>query len=132
MATAKEITAIVDAEIEPLLATLATEQAKRVAQGKKCFQGLATHAEPPKDGAKATPDRKAEKPAGKNTTWDQFVSLPATMGYSLRVDEYVTPHGEKGWVATATVEINKAKWSRSVGQGPEDRDRDWHEEESLS
>jgi hypothetical protein len=115
----------IDTAAEPLLATIAANQRTYVTTHGKCFQGLPTHAAPPsKDTA---PDRTNAKPAAKAHRWADFCTLPAQMPFSLEINEYVTPRGEKGWVAIITAVVDGKTCRRSKGEGPENRDTDWAE-----
>lgn len=118
--------ATIDAALATLWSVLQTKQAKYLARTGRYFQGIETHSVPP--SALTAPDRAALKPHYQSEGWVGCeITLPATMEFSLRVDQYVAPGNVPGWVATVTGTINGKIWTRSKGEGPEDRDRPWTE-----
>lgn len=113
----------VDDAVPAVEAAIVTAQ--EASLGDAYWQGPYTHLVAPSNGLDTAPDNLDAVCAGQSLSWDQFVTLPATMIYRLRVDQYDGPSGI-GWLLVIETDWEGDTWSRISHHGPETgRSRDW-------
>ena len=128
---------------------LAPVQATFVRVHGRYWQGLPSHAFPPKDGTSFSPTELEKAPHDQQghrvetgdperpfavtpgpMTWRTLAldkALAAAWPMSLRVDVYNGPSGH-GYTVTGTIDIGGALWARTLHVGPELwREHDWQE-----
>lgn len=127
MATLAQIRTAVDTRLTSLWPTIQARQDTYLSNHGRYWQGLRTHTVNPAEGTPVLPtvgtvvpsyeDPSDAWPAGVRTT-------PLEM--ALWIDQYVTPDGTPGYVATVQVDVLGKTYQRSQNVGPEDwRTQPW-------
>jgi hypothetical protein len=131
--TLAEIRTAVDAKLAELWPVVQTKQAAYLASRGRYWQGIRTIAgNPPEDAAEVAVNLAA-KPSYQAESWADFaIGLPATLGFSLRIDTYSGPQG-KGYVGTVEAMKNGVIYDRAANVGPETwRAHPWQQREAQT
>ena len=102
----------IDTEFAPLWTNIQLNQNAFFVANGQYFQGLETHSIVPPFGTSTAPDRKDQKPTDRLFSWNDFIGLPANMGYSLSIDYLITPNGNK-YSANLYTDYNGVIWRKS-------------------
>ena len=111
----------IEQKLQDIWTVIQQRQAAFITNHGRYFQGLVTHTVTPQDGAETTGDRLNTHPHYQPETWAQvFPQLPALpLPISVTVDQYETPAGELGYVATVRANLGGQEWARAQQLGPE-------------
>lgn len=118
MPTLAQIEAAIDTKLAALWSAIQTHEASYFAAHGIYWQGLLTHTVYPADGNSTLPDVGSKTPYYETTPWPNAVVTTA-LPMALRIDQYVTPNGTRGYQATLYVTISGRTWARSQQLGPE-------------
>jgi len=114
-----------DNAVNLLLPAIESYQADYIKSAPKYFEGLPTHSVVPTKETLA--DKLNQKRDGKETTWNDTGLLPATLPFSVEVNEYVAPGDNKGWSVSFRVSDGEKTFLKTFGYGveAEARTHDW-------
>ncbi len=125
--TIEEIFEAIDGAIAERWGLITAQQEAYLAATSRYWQGLETHSVIPADGAATAPDLAGQTPTDLPISWLDMRGLPPEMSAALRCDAYAGPQG-KGYVLTASVEIEGVLYERAINVGPEtSRAHEWEE-----
>ena len=116
-------------ELEAFIAAATPIQVENL--GDRYIQLLPSHASPPQSNE--APDLTT-RASDREKGWPEFVAAgyasPASLRTQLAAHEYLTPSGERGWVAVARIWQGPAIYKKAQNvEGPETRrTHDWVEE----
>lgn len=127
MATLNQIRNAVDANLATLYPIVKNKQDAYFLAHGRYFQLRRTHAVTPSEGNTAACNLLSDHPTDQADSWTSLGINPGNISYCLRVDRYVTPAGQHGWVGVVMVWVLSKCYMRARGEGPESRNQAWME-----
>jgi len=118
MMTVEQVQQMIDARLNAQLNRIRSAQAAHKDEHGRYWQGLPTHAEPPRDGSDVDPDRWNDKAPGHSLSWRDIGGVSNRMMSQMWIDIYNGPQG-KGYVVTLRFRHGLDEWTRSINTGPE-------------
>lgn len=128
MAKSPAVSKTLNDAVAVVVAALDSGQAAVKSRRGKFGQVLFTHAEPPGEGSKGTPDAIDAKPPHDADALPELKGeLAEVDAFRLAIDEYVGPRGD-GYVVRVESMVDGKRFARSIVHGADTHlGKDWHE-----